>query len=64
MKFWQRRKQQRLYRKWAEYADLPPEAVSPHEIPSRMKMGAREEDWFYRFRVRIWEAVGRILGVR
>jgi len=64
MKFWQRRKQQRLYKQWAEHAGLPYEDVSPHEIPARIKIGAKEEDWFYRLRVRIWEAVGRILGVR
>lgn len=33
MKYWQRKKQERLYRQWAKYSELPPEAIPPLEEP-------------------------------
>ena len=64
MKFWRRRKQERLYKQWAEYAELPPEAIPPPEIPAGMKPEMEEDGWFYQFRVRIRNTVGKILGVK
>ena len=69
MKYWRRRKQERLYKQWAEHAELPPESVPQPEVPTDVKIGmdirtrAEEENWFYRFRVRILDIVRKILGV-
>ncbi len=69
MKFWQRRRQERLYKQWAKHAGLPPEAMPASEMPADMKIGVdiktrvETESWFYRFRVRILDIVRKILGV-
>ncbi len=36
MKYWQRRKQERLYKQWAEHAELPPEAIPTPEVPAEL----------------------------
>ena len=85
MKYWQKRKQERLYKQWREHAELPtesipvksitpepttPVSISTPEIPADavtgidVKSWAAKESWFYRFRVMIWEAVGKILRVK
>ena len=75
MKYWDRRKQARLYKQWKEHAELPTESspaksIPPPEMPPDVKVGIdvktglAEDNWFYRFRIRIWEAVGKILGVK
>ena len=69
MKYWQRRKQARLYKQWAEHAELPSEAMPSPEVPTDMKVGMdvrtreREGDWFYLFRVKILDIVRKILKV-
>jgi hypothetical protein len=63
MKYWQRKKQERLYRQWAEHAGLPSEVVPSPEIPVDIKMGVGEESWFYRLRVWIVDMVKMILRV-
>ena len=63
MKFWRRRKQERLYKQWTEHAELSPEAIPPPETPTEIKAWVQEEGWFYRFRVRILDMVRKILRV-
>ncbi len=64
MKYWQRRKQEKLYKQWAKHAELPPEAIPVSEAATYVQIHVEEESWFYRFRVSIWNAVGRILRVK
>ena len=69
MKYWQRRKQAKLYKQWAEHAELTPEFTPPLEGPADMKPGmdmetpVTERKRFYRFRVRILDTVRKILRV-
>jgi hypothetical protein len=64
MKFWQRRREHKLYKQWTEHAKLPPEAISHPELSTDMKMGAEEESRSYRFRVKIRDAVEKVLRLK
>jgi hypothetical protein len=63
VKYWQRRRQERLYRQWTKHAELPPEAVPTPDMPTDMKAWVEEEGWFYRFRVGIVNLVKKVLRV-
>ena len=64
MKFWQRRKQEKLYKQWAKHDGLAPESMPPPEMPAETKIGAGEESRFYRFKVKIRDMVEKILGLK
>ena len=40
MKYWQRRRQERLYKQWTKHAELPPEAIPTPEVPEQAGMPA------------------------
>ena len=87
MKYWQRKKQERLYKQWAVHAELPPEAVPPLDVPDTVGVpgavrpsGFEDEadnvslgrdarymienkGWWYLLRVKIRDAVGKLLRV-
>ena len=64
MQYWQKRKQDRLYKQWMEHSQLPSDTVPPPEITVEVKGKTSREGWFYQFRVSIWHAVGKILRVK
>ena len=44
MKYWQRKKQERLYSQWAKHSELPPEAIPKFGEPDKAGMaGAPDE---------------------
>ncbi len=66
MKFLERRRQEKLYKQWTEYAELPAEAIPPLalEIPDEVReWGVAEESGFYRFRDSIVDMVKKLLRV-
>ncbi|MFC1870877.1 hypothetical protein ACFLYF_00520 [Chloroflexota bacterium] len=84
MGYWQRRRQEKLYKQWAKHAELsrevaareftprefapdefvmPPAAVDDSKVGIDVKGGFKEDDWFYQFRVKIRDAVGKLLRV-
>ena len=63
MKFWQRRREEKLYRQWAEHAELPPGAIPQREIPKDMTIKGEEKGRVYLFKVKILNFVKRILRV-
>jgi hypothetical protein len=38
MKYWQRKKQERLYRQWAKHSELPPEAIPTFDEPKQTRV--------------------------
>ena len=43
MKYFQRKKQEKLYEQWAEHSELPPEAIPSEESPKDVPV-AKEKD--------------------
>ncbi len=64
MKFWQGRRQKRLYKQWTKHSRLPPGALSRSEVPADVKIAAEGESRSYRFRVKIRDAVEKILRLK
>ena len=63
MKFWRRRREEKLYKQWAKHAELPSEAIPQRETPKDMPTKGEEKDRGYLFRVKIVNLVKRILRV-
>lgn len=63
MKFWQRRREDKLFKQWTKHAGLPPQAIPPREIPKDMTVKSEEKDRGYQFRVKILNLVKKILRV-
>ena len=61
MKFWQRRRDEKLFKQWAKHAGLPLEAIPQREIPKDMTIKGEEKDRVYLFKVKILNLVKRIL---
>ena len=64
MKFGQGRRQKRLYKQWAKHSRLPPGALSRSEMSADVKIAAEVESRSYRFRVKIRDAVEKVLGLK
>ena len=56
MRFWKRRREEKLYKQWSEHSGLPPEA-----IPRREVVGGGEVRWEERDRLRPYKE--RLLAV-
>ena len=63
MKFWQRRREAKLYRQWAKHAGLSSEAIPQRETPKAVTIKGEEKDRVYLFKVKILNMVKRILRV-
>ena len=63
MKFWRRISEEKLYKQWAKYAELPPGAIPQREIPKDITIKGEERDRVYLFKVKILNMVKRILRV-
>ena len=61
MKFWQRRREEKLYRQWAKHAGLSPEAIPQRTASKDMTIKGGEKDRVYLFKVEILNLVKRIL---
>jgi len=63
VKFWQRRREVKLYRQWTKHAGLPPQAIPQREIPKDMTVDSEERDIGYQLRVKIINLVKKVLRV-
>ena len=63
VKFWQKRREKKLYKQWAEQAELPPQVLLPKKIPKGMTTKGEEKDRVYLFKIKILNLVKKILRV-
>jgi len=63
VKFWRRKREEKLYKQWAKHAALPPAAIPQREAPKDMPIKGEEKDRVYLFKVKILNLVKRILRV-
>ena len=69
MKFWQRKREGKLYKQWVKHAELPREAISRQEpakdilVKQDMPVEREKKDRIYLFKVKILDMVKRILGL-
>jgi len=63
VKFWQRRREEKLYRQWAKHAGLPREAIPQRAAPGDVTIKGGEKARVCQFKVKILNLVKRILRI-
>ncbi len=63
MKFWRRRREEKLYGQWAKHAGLPPKPIPERPALGDAIVKGEEKDRVYLFKVKILNLVKRILRI-
>ncbi len=63
MKFWKRRRKEKLYKQWTKHAGLPFEAIPQEEPVGDRKPRGEERDITYRYREKLLAIVKKLLKV-
>ncbi len=61
MRFWKRRREEKLYKQWAQHNGLPLEAIPKRESAGDSSLRGVERDRTYRYRENILAMVKKLL---
>ena len=63
MRFWKRRREEKLYKQWAKHNGLPPEAIPQREAVGDRRITREERDRTYQYREKLLAIVKKLLKV-
>jgi len=61
MRYWKRRRAEKLYKQWVSHNGLPPEAIPREEATEGWRIRGEERDRTYRYREKLLAIVKRLL---
>ena len=63
MKFWRRKREEKLYKQWVKHNGLPLEAIPKGEVAQVGKMGGEERDRLRPYKERLLAIIRKLLKV-
>ena len=63
MRFWKRRREEKLYKQWAKHDGLPVEAIPQKEAVGDRRLMGEERDKTYQYREKLLAIVKKLLRV-
>jgi len=63
MRFWKRRREEKLYKQWVQHSGLPPGSIPQREEAQVGKMGGEERDRLRPYRERLLAVIRKLLKV-
>ena len=63
MRFWKRRREEKLYKQWVQHSGLPPGSIPQGEVAQVGEMGGEKRDRLRPYRERLLDVVKKLLNV-
>ncbi len=63
MRFWKRRREEKLYKQWVQHSGLPPDSIPQREVAQVGEMGGEGRDRFRPYRERLLAVIRKLLKV-
>jgi len=63
VRFWKRRREEKLYKQWAKHSGLPPDAIPQREVAQVGKTGWEERDRLRPYKEKLLAVIRKLLKV-
>ena len=63
MRFWKRRREERLYKQWVQHSGLPPGSIPQREVAQVGEIGREERDRLRPYKERLLAIIRKLLKV-
>jgi len=63
MRFWKRRREEKLYKQWAQHSGLPPDSIPQGEVAQVGKKEKKKRDRLRPYKERLLAVISKLLKV-